>query len=1182
MAAPDPPAASATMIFRNTLCALLLLADLGTGTLAAWDYRPPYGLGWRPVVGRLSDANDAVWVASKFSDNNFVAISPTRIATLTPVAPVQTVRAGWLVDGAENCLWLPLLSTQPAHAKLTLTKARTWDRPFLLEWVARLDDEEMLWDVGAAARMRFRAYRNGGEWRIWSRINAQDQPVEQVVGSVFEHLPSEVFSCFRRYAVSWDGRGRLSFYIDGRLAGVLPMKVPAITLDSMTYRAPETWLAEVRYSDTAAFPTPMARIMPPASLSEIARTGFVGFQMGPPGGLPAPGYQVVTEESPLAGNAAFGFERRPLGSFSNWFRAGWFGTKPVEILKNGSARAIPSLLRGGLLVPSGSAFVVKLPEGRYTVAVTVGSPEHNTVTERVEVNEKVLGENLRTDALTEYRPRQRTVRGEVYNTGSGLRFAFEGKSNRPGLVEPAVSLQAIEIRPAAIASLAIAGGKLQWTRSIPPPAQLPAINDLLARGDVLGAIAVARRIEYDADRLEVLAWLLGYPARPEKWHLELLDEIIEGLESRMTKYPSDAQALNLWEKTLRLAPALRGYVKGKHRELVAGNRSSWAFDAAVLGLEFTAEEPYFGMGRFLAASASYNFTLQSTKYDETLPRPSAILAPVLTQFPDAAVVRALSGERVAAPPLPAVPADAPRWARLHLRVLDRTQQVIHYWIDQRMNEQGLMGGGLGDDVEMLRNWPFLFAATGAPKIAVAWRKLAHTAWKASGGTGGPGAIDDAEHGTEPISDTLTFLPFLEWGQPGYAEAIARQRKVFLLARDVWTVALPDGSRMFRSSHFSSKAVDPKRSQDWVYCLRAIQPVLAYAWFTRDPEAQRFIRELAGSWREAILSDRDGKPAGISPHVITLSERRFGLAGQPWFESRVFGQLKYPIYHTEVYNLLLAAYETNGDTRFMEPLQRSGELLKDEPVPDEDSRRKLIPGSMSWLLHGFPILQSDPSGRQNQIPVRRFTGANVIWDAAARARVAVAGDKLDPLLMRSSHPVAKFMIRWRTAGSAPARQQALDLLCNELDPEASNFEVDHELRTSLAISTDRVYFPLAETMYSLVTGEPSGLPAFDGPRERSWPLAGAFWRTGGQPLAAWVVDNQVDRLEALLYQPAGAVIPVEAVLWRLKPGSYKAELVENGILHPLGNVEIRSPGTIFGFDLPANREVRLVITADQGK
>jgi hypothetical protein len=47
---------------------------------------------------------------------------------------------------------------------------------------------------------------------------------------------------------------------------------------------------------------------------------------------------------------------------------------------------------------------------------------------------------------------------------------------------------------------------------------------------------------------------------------------------------------------------------------------------------------------------------------------------------------------------------APLWARAEREALRRTTDVIHWWIDHRQTEDGQLGGGWNDDVELLHGW----------------------------------------------------------------------------------------------------------------------------------------------------------------------------------------------------------------------------------------------------------------------------------------------------------------------------------------------------------------------------------------------------------------------------------------------------------------------------------------------
>ncbi|MBD3293521.1 MAG: hypothetical protein GF393_11395, partial [Armatimonadia bacterium] len=81
------------------------------------------------------------------------------------------------------------------------------------------------------------------------------------------------------------------------------------------------------------------------------------------------------------------------------------------------------------------------------------------------------------------------------------------------------------------------------------------------------------------------------------------------------------------------------------------------------------------------------------------------------------------------------PADAPDWAVWAREAMRRRHEILSWWLDNRQQANGELGGHINDDGEYSCNWPSMYLMTGDERIADALRKLSDVAWEMSAGTG---------------------------------------------------------------------------------------------------------------------------------------------------------------------------------------------------------------------------------------------------------------------------------------------------------------------------------------------------------------------------------------------------------------------------------------------------------------
>ncbi|MBM4050876.1 MAG: hypothetical protein FJ279_37750, partial [Planctomycetes bacterium] len=291
---------------------------------------------------------------------------------------------------------------------------------------------------------------------------------------------------------------------------------------------------------------------------------------------------------------------------------------------------------------------------------------------------------------------------------------------------------------------------------------------------------------------------------------------------------------------------LRGYDASKRKTLMGFYERLSAADNMLKTLP--ADSPFSDLAA-LWRGRIHLWRAREGGHNEGYKIAKEIFARLKEKYPDHRLIRMYLGEQV--PSLVTykleVPESAPEWAVKAREALVRATDVFHWWVEHRQIETGEMGGGWGDDCEMLRNWPIAILAGDDGLVRVGWRKLAHGIWE-NGGIfrGYARGMTDVEHGAEDIGDTHAAMIGLDYGNPAFVSRCLMPMKQM---RDVWTGLNPQGHRHFKSHYFSATEVRAHKGDDTdtCYCARATQPGIWAAWYSRNPALLALFREYAAGW-----------------------------------------------------------------------------------------------------------------------------------------------------------------------------------------------------------------------------------------------------------------------------------------------------------------------------------------------
>ena len=105
---------------------------------------------------------------------------------------------------------------------------------------------------------------------------------------------------------------------------------------------------------------------------------------------------------------------------------------------------------------------------------------------------------------------------------------------------------------------------------------------------------------------------------------------------------------------------------------------------------------------------------------------------------------------------------APPWAAEVYEAFNRELDLAEWWIRNRQAADGSLGGGWGDDVEILRTFgtSLIICPDSSPLTLDGVRKLANGAWDSGSidrEAGYFASVSDTEHSGEWTADTLTAM-----------------------------------------------------------------------------------------------------------------------------------------------------------------------------------------------------------------------------------------------------------------------------------------------------------------------------------------------------------------------------------------------------------------------------------------
>lgn len=506
-----------------------------------------------------------------------------------------------------------------------------------------------------------------------------------------------------------------------------------------------------------------------------------------------------------------------------------------------------------------------------------------------------------------------------------------------------------------------------------------------------------------------------------------------------------------------------------------------------------------------------------------------------------------------------VPDNAPPWAAAQREGLERLADIVYWWIDHRLQDDGQYGGGWDDDCEMWRNWVPVMIAFEDPKITPAQaafsEALLSQEYMKDGYTS---HVYDVEHTAEPSKDTITPMMHLA---PDDEVWQARARRIGELMETLWTGTNERGFRQFKSTYFSAQKLDPRseRACDTPYHAVAVQPTLLFWQRTGDKRLTELFSSWMDAWVDAAAREEHGKPAGVVPAAIHWPDGQARGPGENWWDPRHHGEprlYEWPSAVGSLSNTLLLTWHMTGNEKYLAPL------------------RSMAAMRLEWLQSGRD--ETPPAGSG------LWCGSKLGFLAAtlAKYRLLTGSEEFDELL---AHDYSALAISASPDGRKP--------LTAALRRTAGALAVNFPGYTSEVRFTDRVFTfprlfgedmlfreakagmdqrPDTNLLYSSATGDRGSLEFF--------PLNAVRWLTPPRGIAALVTQSGREGLSAELFHFGHEPRKMGAEFYLLAPGSYEVRLIdsEGDAIGSPQRLEVDGPRSRIDFELPPAKLCRLEV------
>ena len=884
------------------------------------------------------------------------------------------------------------------------------------------------------------------------------------------------------------------------------------------------------------------------AVASHAQDGVCRFDCGTQKSPVAGGYQRLTAGQTYNKTRGFGWEQgRPAGvEFRRPVRDPKLrGSAGQLLLEEAYDNHRNALNRDGVASRSDLVFRLDVPNGTYRVAITMGDLSRAIGSIDLSVNNSLVAEQLAVWAPGGYRLLDRTPAGwwntfrtTVKVTDGAIRITWKKNQKHydeqmaqqaagetpyaqwyhrvPVIQEPPYhyigypfvghSVMAIEVVPYRSGPVEMVDGRLQLLQ----PANTPALTEAIRQynsGDFDAALASLEKVrssQEQAAKAVVMLWLAG--RLETEIEQDVVPKALEVLRPYLARHPDQyglAEHLTeaeIFRKAMELHRK-RGQL-GKNHFLENDKAIGW-------WLMIKPDSPLYDKARLHIARAAHMLK----PYFPVLGTEGQIFLELEKKCPENRFVKYHLHQQWnpkgdgsdyydwVMEDYAAKAKDAPEWVQAIYPAFGGLIDLSEWWIRFRQEPEGNIGGGWGDDVEMVGLFGYYgYISRGVSELCVrGTANLVNGVWNLSEVDPEIGycqPMADAEHSAEWTGNTLGMMMQLDYGNPTWIE---RSMKTGKLIRDLWTDYDKNGHRHFRANYFGAAQVGsgPRTNDSWIN-YRAVSPATAVLNYNNNPTIARLYVELAEAWLAAAMSTDRGKPKGVIPAEVSFPEGVIGGLNSPnwWTAAHPPGTVNYDWqwqqYKGYILDIMMAAYEQTRDEKFLKPLRLEYELA---------------------CKHGFKPEPPSPLARRsrtNQVKTKARPGTEA-W-AAAKAQQTERWLEAKQLIEGRQ---GKLKNRW-------TRDQII---------ESGRTATEHlkkywPISTSEAGPTDRVGFVGIITPFFIYTGGSWG-----GPLLRS----AVTYENTTKDFAAAVVATDPQGLRIWYYSLAPYERTIGIVPWELEPG-----------------------------------------------
>jgi len=429
--------------------------------------------------------------------------------------------------------------------------------------------------------------------------------------------------------------------------------------------------------------------------------------------------------------------------------------------------------------------------------------------------------------------------------------------------------------------------------------------------------------------------------------------------------------------------------------------------------------------------------------------------------------------------------DAPLWAAYAHLCLGYFLDMAHWWIDSRQVPNGEFGSNLGDDSDLVQDWPSLaLIADTDRKLRNSLNAVGEACWERKIEHGINRRTTDALHAYEEGLNVMPHQALLDYGNPVYLERLmeaARTVEEKLMGRT------ENGHLHFRSWYYGSREVvtELKYGVDTTTNTLMLHPAIFLMYYNRNPRATRVCSEYVRAWIEDFYALGKKWPGSVrfENHEVKASGRH-ALRG--------YGFLY----------LLNAVHEATGDERIVQAF-RDAEIIGGATA----SRTGVL--LLEWF-HQLGILKQDPN---YVLQAKRLELSSLNTGALSDPRYD-----------------------WKYVQWLVTRDQ--EALVEGARRLAERMSITFAMQTEAEQSADRVQLSkkLIDRMY---------LGGVAVQRNELYPRQAVSYEGLTRNFAALVLDNTSTSLRVLLYNFEKREQKGTMRVWRLANGVYRARFGPDG-------------------------------------